>query len=60
MSSFLHTVKWFQVLLFPSDGLMSYPGHMLGVGSYSFAEMQPVYLIAPADKAQLFIKEYYY
>ena len=31
----------------PSDCLMSYPGYLLGVGSYSFAEVQSVYSTAP-------------
>ena len=31
-----------------SNGLKSYPGHLLG-GSYPSAEMQLVYSIAPAD-----------
>ena len=31
----------------PSDCLMSHPGHALGRGSYSSAEMQSVYSTAP-------------
>ena len=35
----------------PSDCLMSYPGHSLGVGrSYPFAEMQSVYSTVPTNK----------
>ena len=30
----------------PSDGLVSYPGYLLGVGSYPSAEMQSVYSTA--------------
>ena len=33
----------------PSDCLASYPGHSLGAGSYSSAEVQSVYSTAPAD-----------
>ena len=32
-----------------SDGLVSYPGHSLGRGSYSCTEMQSVYSTAPGD-----------
>ena len=35
----------------PSDCLVSYPGHMLGWGSYPSAEKQSVYSTAPADWA---------
>ena len=35
----------------PSDCLVLYPGHLLGVGSYPSAEMQWVYSAAPADRA---------
>ena len=36
----------------PSDGLMSYLGHLfVGGGSYSFAEMQQEYSTDPADWA---------
>ena len=35
----------------PSDGLMSYPGHLLGGGSYLSAEMQSVYSTNQADWA---------
>ena len=34
----------------PSNGLMSYPGHLLG-DSYHSAEMQLVYSTAPANRA---------
>ena len=37
----------------PLDCLMSYPGLYLGE-SYTFAEMQSMYSIAPADRARLF------
>ena len=37
----------------PSDHLVSYPGHSLGV-SYSSAEMLSVYSTAPADWANVF------
>ena len=33
----------------PSNCLESYPGHSLGGGSYSSAEMQSVYSMATAD-----------
>ena len=33
----------------PSDSLVSYPGHSLGVGSYCSPEKQLVYSSAPAD-----------
>ena len=33
----------------PSDCLVSYPGHLLVVGSYLSAEMQSVYSTAPVD-----------
>ena len=33
----------------PSDGLMSYPGHVLGEGSYNSAEMQSAYSTVPAN-----------
>ena len=35
----------------PSDCLVSYTGHLLGVGSYPSAEKQSVYSTAPADWA---------
>ena len=35
----------------PSDCLVSYPGHSLGVGSYPSAEVQSVYSTAPANGA---------
>ena len=35
----------------PSDCLVSYPGHLLGRGSYLSAEVQSVYSTAPADLA---------
>ena len=35
-------------LVSPSDGLVSYQGHLLGE-SYLFAKIQLVYSIAPAD-----------
>ena len=34
-----------------SDGLVSYPGHIIEGGSYPFAEMKSMYSIAPADWA---------
>ena len=34
-----------------SDDLMSYLGHSLGKGSYSSAQIQLVYITAPADWA---------
>ena len=37
----------------PSDCLVSYTGHLLGVGSYPSAEMQSVYFTAPADWATI-------
>ena len=37
----------------PSDCLVSYPEHSLGVGSYPSAEKQLVYSTAPADWAML-------
>ena len=36
----------------PSDSLVSYPGHSLEGGSYSSAEKQSVYSIAPSDWAK--------
>ena len=36
-----------------SDGLMSYPGYSLGVGSYPSAEMQSVYSTALVDEARI-------
>ena len=36
----------------PSDCLVSYPGHLLGGGSYPSAEKQSVYSTAPADWAR--------
>ena len=33
----------------PSDGLVSYPGHSLGWGSYLPEEIQLIYSIAPAN-----------
>ena len=40
-----------------SAGLMSYPGHSLGWGSYPYAEIQSMYSTAPADWASwLFAK----
>ena len=35
----------------PSDCLVSYPGHLLGEGSYPSAEKQSVYSTAPANRA---------
>ena len=32
----------------PSDGLISYPGHLFGEGSYPSAEMQSAYSTAPS------------
>ena len=44
-----HIPQSFKAGALPSDGLMSYPGHLLKeVGSYPSAEMQSVYSIAPA------------
>ena len=37
-------ISW---IFLPSDGLMSYPGHLLGWGCYSSGEMQSVYSTAP-------------
>ena len=43
----------------PSDCLLSYPKHSLGVGSYLSVEMQLMYSIAPTDRACKFcIPEY--
>ena len=42
----------------PSDGLMSYQGHLL-VGSYLFAEMQSMYSISQADWASLCVIIYF-
>ena len=40
----------------PLDGLISYPGHSLGLGgSYPSAEMQSMYSTAPADWAEIII-----
>ena len=36
----------------PSDCLVTYPGHSLGMGDYPFAEMQLVYSTAPANWAR--------
>ena len=36
----------------PSDCLVSYSGHSLGVGSYHSAELQSVYSTVPADWAR--------
>ena len=38
----------------PSDCLVSYPGHPLGVGTYPSAEKQLVYSTAPADWARMY------
>ena len=38
-------------LLDPHDCLVSYPGYLLGEGSYLSAEVQLVYSTAPADWA---------
>ena len=35
----------------PSNCLVPYPGHLLGVGSYSSSELQSVYFSAPANWA---------
>ena len=35
----------------PSDGLMSYPGHLLGMGSHSSTDMQSLYSTSPVDWA---------
>ena len=35
----------------PADCLVSYPGHLLGGGSYSYVEVQLVYSTAPVDWA---------
>ena len=40
----------------PSGSLMSYPGHLLGVGSYPSAEVQLVYSTALADWARLWLQ----
>ena len=39
-----------------SHGLVSYPGHTLGWGSYYFAEMQSLYSISPANWTLIFFK----
>ena len=44
----LHIPQIHKVGVSSSNGLMSYPGHSLGV-SYSSAEMQSEYSTAPAD-----------
>ena len=41
----------------PSDCLVSYPGHSLGVGAYPSAEVQSVYSTAPANWAKLLFLE---
>ena len=40
----------------PSDGFVSYPGHLLGE-SYTSAEMQSVYSTAPVDWANVYMCE---
>ena len=39
----------------PSDCLVSYPGHSLGVESCPSAKKQSVYFTAPADWAKIFL-----
>ena len=42
----------------PPDCLVSYPGHLLGVGgSYPTAEVQLVYSTAPAVRAKKLIRD---
>ena len=43
-----------------SDGLVSYPGHSLGGGSYPSAEKQSVYSVAPANWAMEYFVELLY
>ena len=39
----------------PSNGLVSYPGHLLRRGSYSYAEMQSAYYTANTGKLMICI-----
>ena len=49
--SVLYIPQSFRTGASPSDGSVLYPGHSLGEGSYSSAEMQLVYSTALADWA---------
>ena len=49
----LHILQIFKVGASPSDCLMSYPGHLLGGGAHSSAEIQSLYSTAPANWTEI-------